>query len=169
MGTRFRSVRGRRRSLSERFWEKVDKRGPDECWPWLGYVNTYGYGRIGATSAKRGPILIASRASWELHHGRPMPAGLWALHTCDNPRCVNPAHLYAGTRADNVRDMYARGRANRPRGERHCCARFSEEQVREIRAAYAGGGLSQRRLGELYGVSHRAICNIVRRRTWAHI
>lgn len=157
----------KRRSLSERFWEKVDKRGPSECWPWVAGMNRYGYGRVAAGGAKRAPILIASRVSWELHNG-PIPAGARILHHCDNPRCVNPAHLYAGTQADNVRDMFQRGRANRPRGAAVWCARLTSAQAREIRAAYALGDISQRALGAQYGVSDVTVSRIVRGLRWSH-
>ena len=154
------------RSLTERFWEKVDIRGKADCWPWTAYRSPHGYGRIGR-GGKRGRIETASRLAWELRNG-PIPDGLHVLHRCDNPACCNPAHLFLGTHGDNVRDMYAKGRANRPKGERHCCARFTPEQVHEVRRLYATGLFSQRMLGARYGVSHKAIGNVVSRRTWGH-
>lgn len=156
-----------RTPLAERFWPKVDAKGPDECWLWRASLSVSGYGRIGL-GGKRGRVEIASRVSWELSRG-PIPEGLAVLHRCYNPACVNPAHLFLGTQADNVRDMYAKQRGNRPKGEDHCCARFTTEQVIALRETYATGGVSMRELAQRHGVSHRAIGRIVRRVTWVHL
>jgi hypothetical protein len=100
------------RTLAERFWSKVDKRGPDECWPFTGRTNGNGaypgYGWIRGPEANRRP-LAAHRISWELHNG-PIPDGLFVLHKCDFPPCTNPAHLFLGTNRDNMRDAAAKGR-----------------------------------------------------------
>ena len=85
------------------FWDSVDKGDP--CWTWTGPSDAKGYGRWGKE--------VASRHSWVLAHG-PIPAGMWVLHHCDNPPCVNPEHLYLGTVTDNVRDAVERGRIYRP-------------------------------------------------------
>src|SRR5689334_4116509 len=74
--------------LGERFWSKVDRRAPAECWLWLGSRDDKGYGRLDRN--KR--IARAHRLAWELTHG-PIPDGLVVRHRCDNPPCVNPAHL----------------------------------------------------------------------------
>jgi hypothetical protein len=93
--------------IPERFWPKVDKRGPDECWPWKSCRRPNGYGSI---SVPGGATLSAHRLSWELANGRPVPEGLVVMHACDNPGCVNPAHLSVGTFSDNARDSAAKGR-----------------------------------------------------------
>ncbi len=103
------TVQGRKgfasRPLAERFWEKVDKRGPDECWPWLG-AHSNGYGQIYSNGRSR----KATQISWELANAKPFPEGLCACHACDNPPCVNPAHIWAGSMSQNTRDAVAKGR-----------------------------------------------------------
>lgn len=103
------SLRHLRGPLADRFWQQVTP--SDGCWRWQGAVARVGYGVLGAGDADQPKRLIyAHRASWELHYG-PIPDGLCVLHTCDNRCCVNPAHLWLGTRADNIHDMIAKGRA----------------------------------------------------------
>jgi hypothetical protein len=98
---------------AERFWGKIDKNGPvpehrpelGPCWAWTGHKDDNGYGQFYLC----GGFAKAYRFSWELHNG-PIPDGLWVLHKCDRPCCCNPAHLFLGTRQDNVDDMVAKGR-----------------------------------------------------------
>jgi len=98
----------RPRPVAERFWEKVDIRDPDECWPWTKSCNPWGYGKFARV---HGDIVPAHRMAWELTHG-PIPDGLFVLHHCDNPPCCNPYKcLFLGTHQDNMRDMASKGRA----------------------------------------------------------
>src|SRR4051812_35617659 len=105
-------------SLADRFWRKVDKRGPDECWIWKGHKSSRGYGRISLHHHGLGNYQ-AHRLSWELANAKPLPGHLRACHSCDNPLCVNPAHLWPGTDADNVRDRDKKGR-NGNSNKTHC-------------------------------------------------
>ncbi len=91
-----------------RFWSFVDKRGPDECWPWIGFTTHYNRGGMRFGRYKPGNI-AAPRIAWAVANGND-PGDLLVCHTCDNPNCVNPGHLWLGTNADNTRDMFAKGR-----------------------------------------------------------
>lgn len=93
--------------LEERFWNKVDKRGDDECWPWLGSLSRRGYGQATVSNGKN---RVATKVAWELFHKKPWPEGKLACHTCDNPPCVNPKHIWPGTMSENIQDASAKGR-----------------------------------------------------------
>jgi hypothetical protein len=112
--------------------------------------------------------------AWEAVNGR-VPDGLWVLHHCDNPPCVNPAHLYVGTHADNMRDMRERRRhwyhadpANIIRGERSGAAKLTEAQVRELRRLH-DAGRSYGSLAREYGVSRQAVSSAITGRSWTHV
>lgn len=147
----------------ERFWAKVDKREPDDCWEWqMGKVcGGYGSFQTGTMSSPR--AMRAHRFSWALAHGK-IPEGMCILHKCDNPPCVNPNHLWIGSRADNNADKARKGRT--ARGTHVSSSKLTEEQVREIRALYASGKCTEQFLGDMFGVSDSNICLIVKRRTW---
>lgn len=94
-------------SLERRFWAKVDRRGPDECWPWLGSCSRR-YGTIFDNGRNR----RATQVAWEIHNKAPFPSGLHACHSCDNPQCVNPYHIWPGTARQNIQDALRKGRLN---------------------------------------------------------
>ena len=147
-----------------RFVAQVEVLQPNECWPWIGCIGTGGYGRFGMhrTSWR------AHRVAWELTNG-PIPDGLCVLHHCDNPPCVNPAHLFLGTDADNVADMVAKGRQSAAPGERNGYAKLTADQVREIYARYHAGGILQRELADEYGINQTNVSSITRGKRWRHV
>jgi len=106
--------------VEDRFWSKVQK--TENCWLWMGARTKLGYGQRGGRKTGR---RYTHRLSWEMRFG-PIPEGLCVLHHCDNPPCVNPDHLFLGTKKDNTQDMIAKGRGRGPRfsGETHPGARL---------------------------------------------
>ncbi len=144
----------------ERFWSKVDRRGPNECWPWLAGVfrERGGYGAF----RHNGKATGAHRVALALSGGR-APAGAVVRHACDNPICCNPAHLLIGTHGDNVADKVSRGR--QLRGERVSTHILTNEDVAFIRAS----ALSQSALARMFGVSQVCVCNARTGKTWAHL
>lgn len=158
---RKKAARYPRAPLETRFWSKVDKRGPDECWEWTGTIGSrWGYGFLFSEGRSR----PAHRVSWKLHNG-PIPDGMFICHHCDNRPCVNPKHLFLGSAADNAADMAAKGRC-RSRGvggEASGNAKLTAEQVVAIRAELGPHAAIAKR----YGVSRPSISNIKSGRTWA--
>ncbi len=157
------------------FWDKVLI--PDSqhnCWLWQGNVLQSGYGRIKIS----GTTWRAHRLAWMLKYGT-IPNGLLICHTCDVKRCVNPAHMFLGTHADNHADRNRKGRQAKgdrngsrlhpermPRGEAHGMSRLTTQQVVEIRQKYAHREKSQAALGDEYGVNQTHISRIIRQVNW---
>lgn len=98
----------------ERFWAKVDRRGPDECWNWAAGMNPNGYGAVYLVFPEGRKQFGAHRAALIVHNRALPPNGAYVLHSCDNKLCCNPAHLRYGSQRDNIHDAIARGRAKRP-------------------------------------------------------
>jgi hypothetical protein len=142
----------------DRFNMKTQQGSPNECWPWKGATYQSGYGMV---SIKR-KIFRAPRIAYFLQHSVD-PGHLCVLHKCDNPKCVNPNHLYAGNSAQNVRDRVERGRSCR--GEQHVSAILNTKDVRFILAS----PLTADVLASTFGVSESTIRSIRARRIWKHI
>lgn len=151
--------------LEARFRARLGGTNERGCLLWAGGTGTSGYGIIGA-GGKYSGHLLAHRVAWELANG-PIPDGFCVLHRCDNPPCVNPAHLFLGTHADNVADKIAKGR--QPVGEDAGPSKLTESQVRSIRGRYAAGGVSQKQLGRENGVAQGVIWCVIHRKTWEHV
>lgn len=141
------------------FWGMVDRRTDNECWPWQGHVNCYGYGRY---NTKLGGGRQAHRFAYESVHGK-VPDELVVRHQCDNKVCVNPGHLIPGTQAENTSDMVSRGRS--VRGERQHKSKMTVEGVKEVRRLIASG-ITQTEVARRYEVSLGCINDIHRRKNW---
>lgn len=143
------------------FWARVDRRGDDECWPWIGKQtvskkNTSQYGALGW----KGSITRAHRVAFEIAV-QLIPAGAFVLHRCDNTLCCNPKHLYLGDHAQNMRDMVERRRRKGTgSGERNGRAKLTQAQADEIRTLYADG-MVQQEIADAYGISQFAVSQIV--------
>lgn len=146
-----------------KFWSHVDRsEGPLACWPWQGPAQTPGgRGRVRID----GRLTYAYRIAWALTNGRPFPADLQGCHTCDNPACVNPAHIYPGTAKQNSRDSVERGRARIPEprfGLDHHRAAVAPEVIRAAVEEYLQGGVSQAAMGRRLDVSQSTFGRWVR-------
>lgn len=176
----------------KRFWDKVRIGEEDECWEWIAHCFRTGYGYFSLKGDGRG----AHRISWMLAHGE-IPDKLWVLHECDNPKCVNPNHLFLGTSDDNIKDAAKKGRTakgpknganthpeRRPRGSRHGLfinpekrvrgekvhtAKLTEDKVRLVREQYASKIGSLKDLARKFGVSFSTIGRIVNREIWKSV
>lgn len=140
------------------FWTKVKRGEPNECWEWTGAVYEWGYGVMKVANRRN---CSAHRVSYVIHHG-PIPDGMFVCHSCDNPPCVNPSHIFLGTPADNLKDAASKNRMLF--GEAHPGNKFSAESVAKVRAGYPR--LSERELANLYGVSEGMVYRIVRGLAW---
>lgn len=149
-------------SLEERFWRRVIK-AETGCWLWKGSATQAGYGTIRLGGVEKG-VTLAHRLSYEMHHGDIAP-GNFVMHSCDNPRCVNPAHLRQGTPRDNMLDMMEKGRKVVPLGDGHFCAKLDAEKVRLIRSSTESNSALARSLG----VDASAISNVRNGITWKHV
>lgn len=137
------------------------RRSPSGCWEWTGPTDKDGYPSWSVPG-----LGLAHRIAYRLFCGD-LSAGRCVCHSCDNPRCCHPAHLFIGSDLDNARDRARKGRS--VRGERCHLAKLNETAVRAIRADYATGRYTFDMLGRKYGVTPRNAHAIVRRKSWAHV
>lgn len=152
--------RERRRAWQDRYWEKVDKSDPSGCWLWTGGTTNFGYGVFSLAGTK--DLHGAHRVAWRLHHGH--DAGKkCVLHRCDTPGCVNPDHLFLGSRVENMEDKIRKGR--QPKGEATGRAKLSEDQVLAIQSDHR----SQAKIASEYGVDQSTISNIKTGASWGHL
>lgn len=148
-------------NFAARFWRKVRKAGPGECWAWTGSKLPNGRGQVhlrweGKNNVRRFAYVVA----WELTHG-PVADGVRVCHRCDNPNCCNPSHLFLGTQAENIRDCALKGRRN-AFGQQ----KLQIPQVREIRAL-AALGMRHTDLAANFGIARNTVSQIVARVSWA--
>lgn len=167
--------------VRERFLSKVEK--TSTCWLWTAGGFRAGYGSFSIGPRGHRGERLAHRWAYELFVG-PIPLGLSVCHQCDVPRCVNPAHLWLGSHAENVADMYRKGRNNPPKGDRHPRrthpeltprgervpqSKLTDAAVIEIRRLYALGTMNQPALARQFKVDNSQISRIVNRKMWAHV
>lgn len=163
----------------DRFWGKVDIMGPQECWTWL---SSKSGGRYGAFTANNRHYQ-SHRVSYSIKNGA-IPEGKVICHTCDNPLCVNPEHLFMGTQLDNVTDMMNKNRQrltfggeggrlkqvqNTARGSENHLSKLNEESVLSIRREYVRRVVTHKMLASKYGVTTENIKMILKRKTWKHV
>jgi hypothetical protein len=148
-----------------RFWRGVEKKGPDDCWLYTRGAKRGVYGLF-QPGGKDTPHVGAHRFSCELVHG-PIPKGMVVMHSCDTPKCVNPAHLSVGTYKDNSQDMISKGRHARvaPLGKDNGKSILTEEMVIEIKTSKA----RHIDLARKFNVSSRAVRDVRSGRTWRHL
>lgn len=154
-----------RAAIFSQFWRYVQRADAKACWLWQGEITPYGYGhfyfRLSTPWARR-IRLRAHRFAWLASRGD-IPAGQEVCHRCDVPHCVNPGHLFLGSRRDNHLDSVCKGR-KRAWGVQ----KLNAAQVREIRRRAASGEL-QYRLAQEFGIAKNTVSGIVHRRSWAHL
>lgn len=146
-------------SFEDKFLKKLD----DECWPWTASKCSKKYG----TFWDGARVESAHRQAWIFANG-PLPAGAHVLHRCDNPTCVNPAHLFLGDNADNVRDKVSKGRAKGLKGEAHPNSKLTESDVRMIRMRLASGETCIS-IAKAFGVTDVLISYIKLGKAWSHV
>ena len=160
MGKAFNYVRG---SLEDRFWSKVDRFG--DCWVWLASLDSRGYGNFGMPKNDgTGRFLMqrAHRVAWFLTHGLALTKKQYLCHLCDNPKCVNPSHLFVGDAKANMADCVAKNRLNDRSGQKNPRAKLTESDVLEIRSSPH----SLKALAAKYGVSKSVVGDARRGTTW---
>lgn len=159
---------GPRQTLTQRLAANIDTSSPDGCWEWTGFRDPNGYGRLMTRNqhGKYAPML-AHRLVWIAANG-PVPDEIVVRHAvCGNPPCCRLDHLAEGTQAENSQDTIRHGRTTQ--GERSASAKLTDATVREIRARYAAGNISQAKLAADYGLHQMTVSDIIRGVTWRHL
>lgn len=150
-----------RPSLEERFYNKVNK--TDSCWIWTAYRSNFGYGTIGIEKK----TCKAHRVAWELEYGT-IPKDMQVCHSCDNPSCVRPSHLFIGSQQDNIDDQMKKKRHVSFKGSDNGMSRLSEEDVRSIHDGDSKG-ISHNKIAQYHGVSRHHVSQIIRGKRWVHL
>lgn len=151
----------RRKTPIERFESKIYY-GLDGCWHWIGCLDQFGYGRFTSIIVKE---VLAHRVAYEIYVG---PIGnFYVCHTCDNPSCVNPSHLFLGSQLDNVADSVRKGRAKRASGDLASNAKITKADAKKIRSM--AGQFTQSELGKMFGIGQSAVGKIINNNTWKGI
>jgi hypothetical protein len=136
-----------------------------KCIIWWRSFHRNGYGR--ATDPMMNRQILAHRLAWQECFGE-IPTGMFVLHKCDNPKCVNPEHLKLGTHQDNMRDMELKGRSNSPQGEDKWCAKLTEEDVMEMRRLRTTGFTFQQ-IADKFSCTRSYACRVINGHYWRHV
>jgi len=148
-------------NVLKRFWNKVEKKTDVECWEWSASRNKYGYGRININKK----VMKCHRLSFEIYYKRFISNGLCILHSCDNPKCVNPNHLSEGTHQDNMNDMINKGR--HAKGEKITTSKLKENDIVEIRKLLKETNLTQKQIGKQFNIARSTISLIKSNKRWS--
>lgn len=153
-----------KKTIKERFEEKISKDENTGCWNWISSRRKNGYGEFTINYKNR----LAHRVSYELYNGF-IPDGFCVCHKCDNPACVNPEHLFAGSIKDNMVDKVKKNRNPDFKGINNPVAIFSEQDILTIRSKYIPHVYTLKQLAKEYNVCPQHIHDIVKRKIWKHI
>jgi hypothetical protein len=155
----------------DRFWSHIDIRNEDECWEWKLSKDKDGYGRLKVRKNNVIYMIRANRFSYMVTFGE-IPENMSILHSCDNPSCVNPKHLRAGTLLDNANDREIRKRHKHLAttiGEECYSSKIKESDVPVIRRLYEENILTLKEIGDMYGIGERTIYSIARGTSWSYV
>ena len=150
--------------IIERFWSRVDRGEPEECWLWKNeYRNKARYGYFHFNSRS----MLAHRFAWMIANQQDIPHELCVCHTCDVGWCCNPSHLFLATQVENMKDKARKGRA--PKGDRNGRSKIKEEDALEIKRLLGSGSLSQAEIARRLGLHPNLIWQIASGTTWRHL
>lgn len=147
------------------FWSSAVLEPATGCWHWQRSMDVKGYGRI----KRNGKWIGAHRAAYMFAHHVILHSDEHVCRKCDNPRCVNPSHLFVGTNADNIRDKIAKGRAACTKGENNGNAKMTSALVTELRNRYNTEHISGTRLAAEYGLKKSAVYYALNGACWGHV
>lgn len=150
----------------ERFLSKIIVQ-ENGCWDWRGCLDKDGYGQFYLKRNGKEMSIRPHRYSWIINNGS-LSIGLVVCHSCDNPKCVNPKHLFSGTQKENIRDALIKGRMLGPRGSKQHCSILKEENIPEIRRL-SRKGISGNQIAKKFKVQRNVIYDILNKVTWKHI
>lgn len=154
-------------AAQKRFWSKANVKSPNGCWEWKHTLFKKGYARVRMSSnGYYSTTFVGHRVAFYLEYGI-YAWDLLVCHKCDNPKCINPKHLFIGTNRDNMQDMVNKGR--QPRGSRRINHILIEDEVVEVRRRCLVEGEMRQSLADEFGVSYYTMVDVMLGRTWMHV
>lgn len=159
------SFKQREKTFDEKFWEKTGVRGEDDCWEWTASRNKKGYGNFYLSIGNSDSMhILAHRVAYMLSSDTQIPENTMVCHSCDNPPCCNPKHLFLGSNQDNMQDMVNKGRSAGQKGFK-AHLKLDKNKVAEIRRL-RGEGVQVKTLSSMFGIDYSWISKIVNNRIW---